>query len=99
MAVLLTYDVDSKHDEIKNRLVDVYKYQKTLSGTVLNGDYEGKSAQSDLPNTTVYHASKTSDQAAADMKAVATSIGAELLKYLAFEVADGAWRAQTSRLS
>jgi hypothetical protein len=80
MAVLLTYDVDSKHDEIKAQLVDVYRYQKTLSGVVINGNNKDKSAQSDLPNTTVYHSSKTSDQAAADIKAVAVAVGAKLLK-------------------
>jgi hypothetical protein len=98
MAVILTYDVDSFHDEVKECLIDVHKYQKTLAGSVIEGDLLGKAAQSDLPNTTLYHPSKTIDQASADIKAVAASVGAKLLKYLTFEVVVGSWRAQTSRL-
>lgn len=99
MAVLLTYDVDSKHVEIKAQLVASYGYTKTIDGYVMvNGNTSSQKAQSDLPNTTLYHSSKTVDEAAADIKAVVSWASATLEKYLAFEVVPNNWRAQSSRL-
>jgi hypothetical protein len=93
MAVLLTYDVDSKHVEIKNRLITNYGYVKSLTGTQQGTN---KAAESDLPNTTVYHATKNVQSAADDIIAVAASLGAVLEKYIAMEVT-GTWRGETSR--
>ena len=100
MAVLLTYDVDSKHVEIKARLVASYGYTKTVDGYVMvDGNTSNQKAQSDLPNTTLYHSSKNVDEVSADVKAVASWAGAVLEKYLAIEVIENSWRAQTSRLA
>lgn len=94
MAVLLTYDVDSKHVEVKNRLIANYGYAKTIQGYRQS---DGKAAETDLPNTTVYHSSKTASDASTDIITVAQYCGATLEKYAAFEVT-GTWRGETSRL-
>jgi hypothetical protein len=94
MAVLLTYDVDSKHVEVKNRLISNYGYAKTLRGARLN---DNRAAETDLPNTTVYHASKTASEATSDIINVTAALGVVLEKYVAFEVT-GTWQGETSRL-
>lgn len=84
MPVLLTYDVDGQHDTpVKNALMGTpYNYKDVI---------QGKSRLVKLPNTTLYHPTKTVDQASEDIVAVAKSYGAKLEKYIVLEVSN--WRA------
>jgi hypothetical protein len=94
MAVLLTYDVNSKHGEVKNTLINSYGYAKSIRGTVLNTN---TAAETDLPNTTVYHPTKSAATACSDIVAVTASLSVVLEKYAAFEVT-GTWQGETSRI-
>lgn len=75
--VLISYDVNSKHSEVKNALL------------ALNySDYFFQDGRNDLPNTTLFHQSKTSDQAMADMKNVCRNLYVTLEKAVAVRASE-----------
>lgn len=83
MAIILTYDVDGAHNTVvKNTLKAApYNYKDTLPGTA-----GGVTREYKLPNTTLYHASKTVEDAGSDIVVVTSACGAKLEKYLVLEV-------------
>lgn len=85
MAIIVTYDVNDKHQELKQILFD-----KGYSDKIPHTD-EGKPRPVYLPNTVVYHTSKTTEQGIDDVKAAAKSLGVKLERCIAVP-ADG-WRA------
>lgn len=74
-TVVISYDVDSRHVDVKNEMkklgyADTWKYQtevKTYS----------------LPNTTLWHSNKSSDEAIADIKFVCSRLGVKLERAIA----------------
>ncbi|PJJ64052.1 hypothetical protein [Chryseobacterium geocarposphaerae] len=76
--VLISYDVNTKHSEVKNALL------------ALNySDYfilDGK--RYDLPNTTLFHREKSSDQAMADLRRVCSNLYVTLEKAVAVKASE-----------
>lgn len=72
--VLISYDVNKSHTEVKDAMK-------------ANGYFEnwhiGNGPTYYLPNTTLWHKSKSSDQAIADIKSVCTSLKVTLEKAVA----------------
>ncbi|WP_113651993.1 hypothetical protein [Pedobacter namyangjuensis] len=73
MAIIITYDVPSKHTELKKEMATL-GYTKTITN-------QGKPIN--LPNTTLYHPSKTADQALADIKSKTSALGIKLERCVA----------------
>jgi hypothetical protein len=63
MAVIITYDVPSRHVELKARLFAI-GYQDNIKP----GQEEKANHTVYLPNTTLYHPTKTPDQALSDVR-------------------------------
>lgn len=59
MSILITYDVPSKHTELKKALLE-RGYKDQISGTTCKTIY--------FPNTTLYHSAKNSSTALDDVK-------------------------------
>lgn len=81
MGVILNYDLDSKHTPVKdamkeNGYQDYFEYHKTVDGKKVK-------KKIDLPNTTLYHNSKSPSTAREDLKSTAKSKGAKVLYVLA----------------
>lgn len=73
--VLISYDVSAKNPEVKAALLALSYYDHfTLAGS---------SKVYYLPNTTLWHKAKSSDQAMADMKKVCSTLGVILEKAIA----------------
>lgn len=72
MAIIVTYDVPSKHVELKKAL-----FQKGYTETI---KYQNNGVLKDayLPNTTVYHVNKTANQGLDDVKAICATLNIEL---------------------
>ncbi len=77
MAVIITYDIDSKHTEFKQAMFKMGYKAQTLGNTNCKIIY--------LPNTTLYHVTKTAEAARDDAKAVARSLAIELERCIATE--------------
>lgn len=73
--VLISYDVSAKNPEVKAALQALNYYDNFKLGTAPKVYY--------LPNTTLWHKSKSSDQAMADMKRVCTELRVTLEKAVA----------------
>lgn len=78
MAIIVTYDVPDKHRELKKALFALeykdripYKDDKGVERTIF------------LPNTTVYHTSKTAEQGREDVKSICTNLGVKLERCVA----------------
>lgn len=73
MAIIITYDVPSKHTELKKEMAKL-GYTKTIinQGRPIN-----------LPNTTLHHPTKTADQALTDIKGVTSTLGIKLERCIA----------------
>lgn len=78
MAVITTYDVPSKHVELKNAL-----FAKGYTDYVPHYDQNGKAKKIYLPNTTVYHSTKTSKQATDDIEAICSQLRIKLERCVA----------------
>lgn len=78
-VVLISYDINKSHTEVKNAM-------KTL-GYMETGKYpDGYSYQ--LPNTTLWHNSKSTTGAIADLKTVCKSLNVTLEKAVAVKATD-----------
>ena len=78
MAIIATYDVPSKHVELKKAL-----FAKGYTETISHKEANGVTKKINLPNTTVYHASKTAEQARDEIKAVCKALNIELERCVA----------------
>ena len=97
MAIVLTYDVDKSHTPIKQHLMSApYNYRDTMRGTAINSS--DKAVECDLPDTTLYHPTRTAAQGKADIDAAAAQFGATVEKTVTFELASPlSWRGKISR--
>lgn len=76
--VLISYDVNSKHSEVKNALLALNYYDSfTQNGRNHN-----------LPNTTLWHKEKSSDQAIADVRRVCSNLYVTLEKAVAVKASE-----------
>jgi hypothetical protein len=73
--ILVSYDVNKLHNSVKSSMEKI--------GYRDNFKYEGKPKIYYLPNTTLWHIKKTSNQAIIDLKAVCNSLGVTLEKAIA----------------
>lgn len=69
MAVIVTYDVPSKHTELKDNLKE-QGYLDQISGNTCKVIY--------FPNTTLYHETKTASEALRDVQAVCRDLEIKL---------------------
>ena len=74
MAVIVTYDIDSKHTEFKQAMFKL-GYKAQIPGTNCKIIY--------FPNTTLYHETKTALQAREDAQSIAKSLKIELERCIA----------------
>lgn len=78
--VLISYDVSAKNPEVKAALLALDYYDYFTLGDAPKIYY--------LPNTTLWHESKSSDQAMADMKKVCADLGVTLEKAVAVKASE-----------
>jgi hypothetical protein len=78
-AVLISYDVNRSHTEVKARLEEMDYYD--------NFAYDNEPTKY-LPNTTLWHKNKSSDQAINDLKSVCNSLGVLLEKAVSVRAFD-----------
>ena len=78
-TVLMTYDINHSHSEVKNALLQM-GYQDFW--------IDRWSTRRDLPNTTVKHKAKSTDQAINDLRAAARNAGVTLQKAVAVLATD-----------
>ena len=69
MAIIITYDIPSKHGEFKKKMFEL-EYKDSIQGTVCKTIY--------FPNTTLYHASKSAETATKEAQAIAKELGISL---------------------
>ncbi len=69
MAIIITYDIPSKHREFKEKMFEL-GYKDSIQGTVCKTIY--------FPNTTLYHASKSAEAARNDAQAITRALGISL---------------------
>lgn len=78
--IVISYDVNRSHIEVKNAFQGMgYFDYFTLDGS--NYRYQ-------LPNTTLWHPSKSSDQGMIDMQAVCRGLGVTLEKALSVKASE-----------
>ncbi|MCA0349867.1 MAG: hypothetical protein LCH35_11480 [Bacteroidetes bacterium] len=70
--VLISYDIDKLHTQVKTALENL-GYHETFKNSNDSKIYQ-------LPNTTMWHAKKSSDQAMNDLKTVCSNNGVKLEK-------------------
>ena len=77
MAVIVTYDIPSKHTDLKNALKsESYGYKDQIPGI--------KNCKTIyFPNTTLYHPSNSAEQALEDVKEVCKKLGIKLERCVA----------------
>ncbi|WP_410007063.1 hypothetical protein [Aequorivita nionensis] len=73
--VLISYDINRAHNEVKTALLSL--------GYFDNFKYTNESKIYYLPNTTLWHDKKSSDQAMSDLKIICARLGATLEKAIA----------------
>jgi len=67
MAIIVTYDIPSKHREFKERMFEL-EYKDRIPGI--------KNCKTiHFPNTTLYHASKSAETAGNDAQAITRTLG------------------------
>jgi len=78
--VLISYDVSAKNPEVKAALIALDYYDHFTLGTASKVYY--------LPNTTLWHKTKSSDQAMSDMKKVCAELKVTLEKAVAVKASE-----------
>ena len=78
-VVLISYDVNKSHTDVK----DAMKAKGYSQGWCYD-----KEPSHDLPNTTLWHENKSTDQAIADIKSVCASLRVVLEKAVAVKATD-----------
>lgn len=79
-VILISYDVSDKNPEVKAALIEL-GYAKTWKN-------QGNPKIYTLPNTTLWHASKTSDQGLLDMQRVCRNLGVVLEKAISVKATE-----------
>ncbi|GAB3713880.1 hypothetical protein [Flavobacterium koreense] len=79
-TVLISYDVSAKNPEVKAALIALQYFDNFTFGTGTKVYY--------LPNTTLWHKTKTSDQAMEDMKKVCNDLKVTLEKAVAVKASE-----------
>lgn len=79
-SVLISYDVSAKNPEVKAALIALNYFDSFTLGSSTKVYY--------LPNTTLWHKTKTSDQAMADMKKVCADLKVTLEKAIAVKATE-----------
>lgn len=74
MESVVTYDIPSKHVEFK-KLMFQLGYKDQIAGTTCKIIY--------FPNTTLYHADKSAEQARDDVRSVANNLNVHLERCIA----------------
>lgn len=80
MATIITYDVPSRHVDLKNAMFALGYADKFVS--------EGKYVY--LPNTTLHHGSRTPVEAREELRTVCAKLGIKLERCIAVEMANWA---------
>lgn len=83
MGLIITYDVPTRHRELKQGLFQL--------GYADKFSHNGKFVY--LPNTTVYHPTKNPETACNDARALCNQLGIELERCIAVPM-DGTWSAE-----
>ena len=78
--ILLSYDLDKSHTQVKNTLIDL-GYLEKFKNTNDPKIYV-------LPNTTLWHQSKSSNQAIIDLKNACNSLNVTLEKAVAIKASE-----------
>jgi hypothetical protein len=78
MSIIVTYDVPSRHVELKNCL-----FKKGYQDYIMHPDSQGVSKKIYLPNTTVYHPSKAAKEGRDDVGSCCKGLGIELERCVA----------------
>ncbi len=78
--VLISYDIDKLHSQVKLELQTLGYYDSFKN--------DGDPKLYNLPNTTMWHKSKSSDQAMADLKRICFSLGVKIEKAVAVKAAE-----------
>lgn len=73
-AILISYDINKYHTDVKDEMINL--------GYRTSWNYTSKPTYY-LPNTTLWHSNKSSNQAIADLKNICTRLGATLEKAVA----------------
>ncbi len=77
MAIIITYDIPSKHREFKEMMFEL-GYKESISGT--------KNCETIyFPNTTLYHESKSARNAVNDAESVCKQLGISLTRCVSTE--------------
>lgn len=74
MASVVTYDIPSKHVDFK-KLMFQLGYKDQIAGTICKVIY--------FPNSTLYHANKSAEEAREDSQSVANKLGITLERCIA----------------
>ncbi len=78
-TILISYDVDSRHNAVKDAMKELGYYD--------NWHYEPTKTYY-LPNTTLWHDKKSSDQAIADLKTVCSNLRVTLERAVAVKATE-----------
>lgn len=78
-AIVISYDINRLHNEVKNTMTNLGYTQSWRYG-------QGKEYQ--LPNTTLWHLNKSSDQAISDLKIVCNRLNVNLEKAIAVKATE-----------
>lgn len=78
--VLISYDIEKAHNEVKKAL-ELLGYSDRFKNI-------GDPKVYPLPNTTLWHSNKNSNQAMADLKNICTRLGATLEKAVAVKATE-----------
>jgi len=81
MATIVAYDVPSKHDDLKKALFEL-EYKDRIPGSSCKVIY--------FPNTTLYHSTKTAEQAREDVKSACKRLSISLDRCVATKWIDWA---------
>ena len=74
MAIIVTYDIPSKHVEFKKQMI-LLGYKDQIPGEKCKTIY--------FPNTTLYHATKSAEEAREDAQSVSNNLGIALERCVA----------------
>ena len=78
--VLISYDVESGHKQVKDAMKEL-GYEEYWRETTQSPVFQ-------LPNTTLWHSNKSSNQAIADLKGVCTNLRVKLEKAVAVRASE-----------
>lgn len=81
MEMIITYDVHTKHSEVKSEMFKIGFKDRFL---------DSKNEYVYLPNTTLYHSSKTPTEARDTLRAICTKLDVKLLRCIATKLSDWA---------